>query len=114
MWCRRAAALRAKPWFVSRAGAHVITIAKAPGKYIHNTMEPAAGSPGTFVVNSKVVAGDSVDAMIQRWLASPAGQYSVLRFVWVQSALRAVLDAGHSGKSNRGLGARRGWGLLTE
>jgi len=53
-------------------GAQVITIAKAPGRYIHNTMEPATGSPGMFVVNSKMVAGNSVDAMIQRWLASPA------------------------------------------
>ena len=91
-----------------------MTIAKAASRYIHNTMEPAAGSPGWFVVNSNEVAGNSVDALIQRWLASPAGQYSALCFVRACCALRAAADTGSSGKSERGREARRGWGLVTE
>ena len=70
------AAMLSAQWSSPSAGAHVITIIKAPGMYVHNKMVPSADSPGAFVVNSKKIAGNSVDALIQRWLASPAGTFA--------------------------------------
>jgi len=56
-------------------GCHVVTIGKAPGSCVHNKLAPVPSSPGVYTVNStKEVEGASVDALIERWLASPKGQ----------------------------------------